>query len=102
MEFLIDYTSDYTDRKTNNIETAKKIVENLGITNFRLSGYSDTNGVSVYFIKNDKKIRVSDHTVTNSSRVFEELNLSFDAISTKDEVISKTKINKTMVKFFNF
>lgn len=75
---------DFAERKSENIETAKRIIKESGIkyeTSF--SGYSDTNGVSVYFKRksDDKKIRVSDHSVSNKSRIMDEIGLKFDQMT---------------------
>lgn len=67
-----------SNNKTVNIETAKSILTDLGLKNFDFSAYSDTNGVSVYFLYNGKKIRVSDHSVTSVSRMENEFHFSFD------------------------
>lgn len=67
-----------SNNKTANIETAKCILTDLGLKDFDFSAYSDTNGVSVYFLYNGKKIRVSDHSVTNISRIENEFHFSFD------------------------
>lgn len=68
-----------TTDKTQNIENAKNILNNVGITEFDFSSYSDTNyGVSVYFTWEGKKVRVSDHSVTNMDRMQNELHFSFD------------------------
>ena len=64
-------------QKQINIEIAEEIVRSNGI-DASFSGYSDTNGISVYFVTADlKKIRVSDHSVTNTYRLFNEIHLSF-------------------------
>ncbi len=64
--------------KTYNIDTAKSLLTNLGV-DASFSGYSDTNGVSVYFIDSSgKKIRVSNHGVTNKERMANEVLLYFD------------------------
>jgi len=64
--------------KTHNISIAKKMLTDLGI-NAEFSGYSDTNGVSVYFTnENGEKIRISDHSVTNKDRIQNEILLNFD------------------------
>ena len=64
--------------KTHNIDTAKSLLSDLGV-DASFSGYSDTNGISVYFTdRNGKKIRVSDHGVTNKDRMANEVLLSFD------------------------
>ena len=54
---------------------AEKILTDLGL-NYSFSGASDSNGISVYFKINGKKIRFSDHTVTNLDRIKNE-NLIF-------------------------
>jgi hypothetical protein len=64
--------------KTHNISIAKKMLTDLGV-NAEFSGYSDTNGVSVYFTnENGEKIRISDHSVTNKDRIQNEILLNFD------------------------
>lgn len=68
-----------TQDKTQNIENAKNILLNIGITYFDFSAYSNTNyGVSVYFNWNGKKVRVSDHSVTNIDRMANELHFQFN------------------------
>jgi len=66
--------------QSENVKTAIAIMEKANIFDYSFSGYSDTNGVSVYFKNtNGVKIRVSNHTVTNYHRVTEELHLSFNS-----------------------
>lgn len=95
-----------TSNKEQNILTAKNIINELGIYNINFSGYSDTNGVSVYF-KTDTniKIRVSNHSVSNINRIKNELNLSFDkktlGMNNKIGFESSLNINKLMLKSFN-
>ena len=68
-----------TTDKIKNIEVAKNILNNVGITEFDFSSYSSTDyGVSVYFSWNVQKVRVSDHSVTNMDRMQNELHFSFD------------------------
>lgn len=66
-----------TTSKSKNIETAKCLLESLGI-NAEFSGYSDTNGVSVYFYYNGLKLRVSNHSVTSIHRMGNEFHFFFD------------------------
>ena len=59
------------------IEIAKKAVEGAGII-ATYSGYSDSHGISVYFIAEDgRKIRVSTHSVTKTDRMFNETHINF-------------------------
>lgn len=75
--YLVKY-GDSPEAKTHNIDTAKEILNDVGV-NASFSGYSDTNGVSVYFEDaNGKKIRVSNHGVTSKERMNSEILLSFD------------------------
>lgn len=94
-----------TDNKDENIQTAKSILNGLGITDITFSGYSDANGVSVYFkTSKDLKCRVSNHTVMNRDRMANELLVSFDfktiGMGGKIGVKSSFEINKIMVKRF--
>ena len=68
-----------TGNKQQNIEVAKSILTDLGLIGFDFSGYSDTNGTSVYFLYEGKKVRVSDHSVTNTDRVNNEIHFFFDS-----------------------
>jgi hypothetical protein len=71
-------SGDSPDVKTHNIDTAKSLLSDLGVE-ASFSGYSNTNGVSVYFTDaNGKKIRVSNHSVTSKERMDNEVLLSFD------------------------
>jgi hypothetical protein len=94
-----------TDNQTENIETAKRILFDLGIIDVTYSGYSDTNGVSVYYkTKTGLKCRVSDHTIMNRGRMNEELSVSFDekqlGLGGKISEKNNFEINKLMVKRF--
>lgn len=101
MEFIA------TNKKDENIEIAKKILNNLGVLDITFSGYSDTNGISVYF-KNSKgvKCRVSDHSTTNRDRMNNELNVSFDSrligLGGKISIKNNFAINKLIIKRFNY
>lgn len=65
--------------KSKNIEAAKNILINIGMVDFDFSSYAHTDfGVSVYFSWNGKKVRVSDHSVSNSIRMQDEIHFSFD------------------------
>jgi len=96
-----------TNNQDKNIEIAKKILNNLGILDIEYSGYSDANGVSVYF-KNSKgiKCRVSDHSTTNRDRMNNELNVSFDSrligLGGKVSIKNNFAINKLMIKRFGY
>lgn len=71
------YLPKYGD-KSHNINTAKKLVDDLGL-DLNFIAYSDTNGVSVYFEDtNGLKYRVSDHSVTSKNRMENEILLYFD------------------------
>jgi len=96
-----------TNNQAENIETAKRILNDLGILDVTYSGYSNSNGVSVYF-KTDKglKCRVSDHSTMNRDRMNEELQVSFDTkqLGLGGRITEKSKfaINKVMVKRFGY
>jgi N-acetylmuramoyl-L-alanine amidase len=53
------------------------------------SGYSDANGLSIYYLINGKKVRFSDHSVSNASRVFDEVHFDLPIVNYlgKGEVI---------------
>jgi hypothetical protein len=95
-----------TDNKKNNIEVAKSLLLNLGLNDFRFCDYSSTYfGTSVYFLTNeDKKIRVSDHSVTSNSRMQNEILFSFDMKTLKRDgsfgLQDNQKSNKLMAKNF--
>lgn len=84
-----------TQDKTQNIENAKNILNNLGINDFDFSGYSDANGISVYFIWQGKKVRVSDHSVTNLDRIQNKIHFSFDVRTLGLGGVIKVKDNQT-------
>lgn len=83
-----------------NIQTAKDILEEIGVDMDKTyySGYSDTNGVSVYFshkaLIDTAIIRVSGHGISNPNRMEETICFSFDAMSIRGKLISKVAINK--------
>lgn len=87
--------------KSENINTANQILAELNIE-ARFSGYSDTNGVSVYFKDSfDNKIRISNHSVGNR-RLQEGLMLSFDDKYMNGSVKSNMSINKIKTeRFYN-
>ncbi len=93
-----------TQDKTQNIENAKNILLNIGLTEFDFSGYSDANGVSVYFTWNGKKLRVSDHSVTNIDRVQNEIHFEFDiktlGLGGVVQIKDNQKTNKLMAEKF--
>ena len=96
-----------SDNQNENIETAKRIMEDAGIFDYNFIGYSDSNGVSVYFRNsNDVKVRISDHGVENTDRMKTEILLSFDAkmlgMGGKVSEKSYEKINKFMGKRFGY
>lgn len=69
-----------TTNKPENIKTATELLLDLGLKDFRFSGYSDVFGISVYFkTDEDLKIRVSDHGVSSTHRMQSEILFSFDA-----------------------
>jgi hypothetical protein len=91
--------------KSEKIEVAKNLLLDLGLSDFRFCDYSDSFGTSVYFLTNDdKKIRVSDHSVTNSSRMQNEMLFNFDMkVLNRDGSFSikdNQKSNKLMAKNF--
>jgi len=65
-----------------NINTAIELLHSVGISDVRYSGYSKTNGISVYFKHNkmmdDFSIRVSDHGISNRGRMETTLCFDFD------------------------
>lgn len=89
------------------INTAKEVINAVGISNYYYVGYSDANGVSVYF-RDSKgtKIRVSDHSVTNNDRMKTEILLSFDAkmigLGGKESFRDNSKINKFIARIFGY
>ena len=87
--------------KDQNIQDAKLQIENAGGTIEAFCGYSESNGVSVYFrIKeSDLKVRVSNHTVTNKDRVFNEIHMSFNQTDLSGKVIDKTNRNKASLLY---
>ncbi len=96
-----------TESQNENIEMAKAILNELGICDLSFVGYSDANGVSVYF-RTDAglKCRVSNHGTTNRDRMNEELQVSFDerqlGMGGKVSFKSNMPINKLMVKRFDY
>ncbi len=92
-----------TQSKSENIETAKRLLIDLGIKNFDFSGYSDTNGVSVYFKdENYNKIRVSSHSVSNTSRIQGESHFKFDSRTMSGSISCKFKENTLMAKHYGY
>ena len=89
-------TFTITGDKTNNIEVAKNLLSNLGIKDFTFANYSSTNfGTSIYFISSDeKKIRVSDHSVTSNERMKNECLFSFDMQTIKRDGTNGFKDNQ--------
>ena len=94
MEATFFKTSD----KTENVTVAQAILTNIGVNMEKVhySGYSDTNGISVYFKHSDLNewvsIRVSDHGISNSGRMQDTICFEFDA-NTRDANGDKTKID---------
>lgn len=90
--------------KEENVNTSKNMLQSLNI-HADFVGYSESNGVSVYFKdENNNKIRISNHCVGNR-RMQEELLLSFDErlINLKTKAItikSSEAINKLNTKNF--
>ena len=82
-KFTQSKETDFVKRKKENILIAERILKNIGIKKFRFADYSDSNyGISVYFLtEDDKKLRVSDHSVLSNSRMQNEYLFSFDAIT---------------------
>jgi len=92
-----------------NVFTAIALMKNAGVNVDKLkkSGYSDVNGVSVYFkqedLQEDKVIRVSAHSISNKIRMEDTICFSFDAKTLSGKVVSKQEKNKLFVdKFFTF
>ena len=85
--------------KRENINTAKQILNELNI-DASFAGYSDTNGVSVYFRDSyENKIRISNHSVGNR-RLGEGLMLSFDNKYMDGSVKSSMPTNRLASKMF--
>ena len=96
-----------TYNKSENIKIAEKIILEAGITNFSYTGYSDKYGISVYFKDSkENKIRVSDHSVINTERLFGEIHLSFDmkcrGLGGKISIRDNSFWNKRIVKNWNY
>lgn len=86
------------DKKTKAIKFSNKILSKIGDgIKIQFSGYSDSNGISVYYkaIKADKevKIRFSDHSVTNINRIQNEIHFRFNM----NESLIQNSINQ--IKF---
>jgi hypothetical protein len=97
-EYVVKKTDDYVKDKTDNISLAKEILNDLGV-DATFTGFSDTNGVSVYFEDaNGQKIRVSDHDITNKDRVKDEISLRFDSKRYGGGIYSEFEQNKKAVK----
>jgi hypothetical protein len=91
--------------QAHNIKVAKNIMKSVGISG-DFSGYSESNGISVYHTTKDGiKVRVSDHSVTNTDRVFNELHLKFDSkqmgMGGKVSIKNNQESNKIIFKLFN-
>ena len=97
-EYLPKKTGNYVEDKDNNIATAKKLLNDLGVdANF--TGFSDTNGVSVYFEDaNGNKYRISDHDITNKDRLKNEISLRFDNKRYGGGIYSEFEKNKKAVE----
>jgi hypothetical protein len=95
-----------TDNKTENIEVGKALLLDLGLTDFRFCDYSNTSfGTSIYFLTNDdRKIRISDHSVSSSSRMQNEILFNFDMKTINKDgsfgLKNNQKSNKLMAKNF--
>lgn len=90
-----------TSNQEENINTSIQIMNSVGINDYSYVGYSDANGVSVYF-RNSKgiKIRISNHGVSNPSRMSEELHLSFDSLCLGLGGATSVKTSEFMNKFY--
>ena len=94
-----------TTNRAENIQTAKEILNSLNVQ-ASYSGYSDSNGISVYFkTMSGHKIRVSDHSVSNYNRLMDEIHFQFDerqlGLSGKVSFKSNTTINKLVASKIN-
>lgn len=92
-----------TGDRNKNIETAFNLLKAIGVNTEKVhfSGYSDTNGVSVYF-KHDNLIetaclRVSNHGISNPNRMEETICFCFDARTLRGGFISNIEDNKEIV-----
>lgn len=74
-ENLKNAIDEFSNKIPNNTREAKKLAEalldSIGVE-YSFIGDSDANGVSVYFKINDRKVRFSDHSVTNTDRMSSE------------------------------
>ena len=60
-------------------------------------------GISIYFYVNDKKYRVSDHSVENTSRLFNEVHFSNndEAVLKAEKVLFTERFEKVVLGFQN-
>lgn len=91
--------------RSENVKTALELLIDLGIKKEKINvcGYSETNGVSVYFTHSDYqdevRIRVSDHGISNVNRMQSTFCFSFDTAKSKFYSFkSAKKINTIMAK----
>lgn len=69
-----------TDIQSQKVEIEKQIT-NAGFS-FDFKGMSEANGMSIYFEINGNKCRFSNHSVTNSDRVFNEKHFDLPFVKT--------------------
>jgi len=87
--------------KSTHIQKATQVVKEAGI-NATFSGYSDSHGISVYFLSDKgEKVRVSTHSVSKKDRVLNEIHLNYPLntfqANTK-KVTSKFILTPEMIK----
>jgi hypothetical protein len=88
--------------KEPNIKTAELLLNDLGLTDFSFSGYSDSNGVSVYFHhpKDERIVRVSNHSMANSDRIASTIFFRFDERQFGGHIKSKRDGNLRLKEIF--
>lgn len=100
-----------SDNQIKNIQTAELLLIDLGFKSeyFYKSGYSESNGISVYFklkthfnsVGSEMIMRVSDHSISNKGRMEDTLCFYFDIISTRfSSSKSKFESNKQLKKIY--
>ena len=63
----------------NRTEIEKQLIANNVHADF--SSYSDSFGLSIYYLINGKKVRFSDHSVSNVDRLFNEIHFDLPIIN---------------------
>jgi len=91
-----------------NVEVANNLLIDLGIEESKLtqSGYSESNGVSVYFkhsdLIEDAVLRVSDHGISNRFRLENTICFRFDSKESEFyKFKSSQKGNLQIAKIYN-